>query len=179
MCLFNTAFRLFVWKEWGLSIQKGIFKQSYNISRFCFRALKNTNFLGASLIRYFLSPKVEQLRDPESAWSVDVRDVPQEPCSQTNCFEVISIIIFIIITQFIIIRSSIIIAFLIINSWIFLNKIECILSLKSQNSKFLRFQSKEKSEPIGAWEPYTRKPNKDTCLTKPREVIYQNTKYSF
>ena len=130
--------------------------------------------MGASLIRYFLSPKVEQLRDPESAWSVDVRDVPQEPCSQTNCFEVISIIISIIITQFIIIRSSIIIAFPIINSWIFC-VIECILSLKSRKSKFLRFQSKEKSEPIGAWEPYTRKPNKDTCLTKPREVIYQNT----
>ena len=129
--------------------------------------------MGASLIRYFLSPKVEQLRDPESAWSVDVRDVPQEPCSQTNCFEVISIIIFIIITQFIIIRSSIIIAFLIINSWIFLNKIECILSLKSQNSKFLRFQSKEKSEPIGAWEPYTRKPNKDTCLTNLTEIKYK------
>ena len=100
--------------------------------------------MGASLIRYFLSPKVEQLRDPESAWSVDVRDVPQEPCSQTNCFEVISIIIFIII---------IIIVFLINNYWTFLYYIVCILSLKSQNSKFLRFQSKEKSEPIGVWEP--------------------------
>ena len=118
--------------------------------------------MGASLIRYFLSPKVEQLRDPESAWSVDVRDVPQEPCSQTNCFEVISIIIFIILIN---------------NYWIFLYYIECILSLKSRKSKFLRLQSKEKSEPIGAWEPYTRKPNKDTCLTKPREVIYQNTIY--
>jgi len=30
-----------------------------------------------------------------------------------------------------------------------------------------RSESKEKSEQIGAREPYTRKPNKDTCLTKP------------
>ena len=125
-----------------------------------FHSPKKYQFLGTSLTRYFLLPKVEQLRDPESAWSVDVRDVPQEPCSQTNCFEVISIIIFIILIN---------------NYWIFLYYIECIFSLKSQKSKFLRFQSKEKSEPIGAWEPYTRKPNKDTCLTKPREVIYQNT----
>ena len=137
-----------------------------------FHSPKKYQFLGASLTRYFLPPKVEQLRDPESAWSVDVRDVPQEPCSQTNCFEVIIFIIFINITLFVII---IIIAFLIINSWLYLYNKKCILSLKSRKSKFLHFQSKEKSEPIGAWEPYTRKPNKDTCLTKPREVIYQNT----
>ena len=56
-CLFNTAFRLFVWKEWGLNIQKGIFKQSYNISRFCFTVLKNTNFWELPLLDIFFLPR--------------------------------------------------------------------------------------------------------------------------